>query len=640
MSLIKQIQDSQKSKSNQMKKLSLKFLTLVFMMALVTVGCNKDDEMIDPGPDPSGITFREVIEKGGTPSDPIEAESSEELDSYTEEVDGTIWECTTETVSIQDAAGGNDGFSLFSPNSNVIYPGNLLQGKTLNQGTPDIIAVKRAGGTISTDVVDGNIQSSFEVDEIAKSTVTDAINNIIAGSTGVLPANFNLKIENIQSREQFALSLGLDVNSTFVDVEAKLNYSSDTEKNTFMVNLNQSFYTMSFDIPTSLDELFDPSVTPADLQPYVGEGNPATYISDVTYGRIYYMMIESSSSITEMDAKINASFNGVATTVDAEIETSYLNELEELKISVFAYGGESGSALLTVGNTNISELASLLAQGSIIEAGKPISYVVRSVADNQIVSTQLATNYDVTNCEISGIAGALPALAHWTGNVNNMLGNVSAAYWDGNNKFILMNEQGQWLRSTYDNNGEGLLEGPYEWDGLIFNNVGATCRLTGPSDDLCVFNASGTQYSYYRSDGTWSDINQITDFFAGSCPFNAAGIGAITISSYKNYNSSNPDLPYGLGQYVFNSDGDKYSKSQYQSLTGDHFSDVFELYQWSVDNSVTDRIDGVGAATGYYLGDQITGDYYTILFNKSGTKYVVYGDVNGTGAEVIGPFDL
>jgi len=324
-------------------------------------------------------TFQAVIDNAGPMPEPAESENSETLGTTTEMVDGQNWTCTTEQQSIETAGGGNEGFPLFSPNSDVIYPGNLLQGNSLNQGTPKIIAVERAGGTISTDVLDGNIEPDVTVDAIKKSSVTGAINQIIDGSTGVVPANFYMKVKNIQSREQLALELGVDVNSSFVDLESKLGYSSDTQKNTFMVNLNQTFYTMSYDIPTSLDQIFAPSVSPDDLARYVGEGNPATYISSVTYGRIFYMLIESTSSRTEMDAAINASFNGVTTDVEVDMKIDYVAELDELSITVFAYGGEASSSLMTVGKTQLDELSALLAEGSDIRAGKPISYVVRSV---------------------------------------------------------------------------------------------------------------------------------------------------------------------------------------------------------------------------------------------------------------------
>lgn len=592
------------------------------LLFLFTTSCkkNKMEEL---------NTFRAVIDNGGGFSDPSENEETTFVGSYEEMIDGTTWECTTETVSIQDGAGGNEGFPLFSPNASVIYPGNLLQGNSLSDATPKIISVDRASGKISTDVVDGNIQPSFEVLEVTKSEVSIAVNNIIAGSTGIVPANFNLKIRNIQSREQFALELGVDVNSTFVDLESKLGYESDVSKNTFMVNLNQSFYTMSFDIPTSLDDLFAPSVTPDDLARYVGPGNPAAYISDVTYGRIYYMLVESTSSVTEMDAAINGSFNGIATQVDAEIETNYLSELDDLNITVFAYGGLSSTALLTVGTTDLSELATLLAEGSNIGSGKPISYVVRSVYDNQIVSTQLASSYDVTNCVPTGADGAPPYTEHWTGNVISSFGPVGAAYNSYGTEFILINKAGnQFLRSN-----TGSLEGPFPIDELgneacPFSAIGAAANIEGNQyGDLTMmaFDQSGTQFAYLLGGENWTSPEPISNLANGSGPFNLVGIGAIA------FNDKDPMGP--SGRYFFNKEGTKYS---YYKNNPQDFGNTHDLYEWGPDYSVTSKIPDVGAAIGFYIGN----DRFFIMFNELGTKYVVYGNLQGNGTEVIGPFDL
>jgi len=152
-----------------MKNTILKTFALLLFISILSIGCKKEknEEMEEM----ETISFQSVIDTGGEFAAPEIGETSTVSEVYTEDRDGATWECTTETVNIQDGAGGNGGFPLFSPNSNVIYPGNMLQGGSLNQGTPDIIAVERARGKISTDVVDGNIQSSFEVDKIAKSSV-------------------------------------------------------------------------------------------------------------------------------------------------------------------------------------------------------------------------------------------------------------------------------------------------------------------------------------------------------------------------------------------------------------------------------------------------------------------------------------
>ncbi len=601
----------------------------LFLPLLWFSSCQQDDEMIvDPGTPSIPTTFDEVVDLGGGCPDPIEEQRVDNSGVYTEERDGVKWECTTETQSIQKGAGGNDGFPLFSPNASVIYPGNMLQGSSLNAASPKIIAVGRAGGVISTDVVDGNIVASFEVNSISKGEVSTAINNIIAGSTGVVPANFSLSIRNVQSREQFALELGVDVNTAFVDLESKLNFSSDKSYNRFVVNLNQSFYTMSFDIPTSLDQLFAPSVTPEDLEKYVGPNNPATYISDVTYGRIYYMLIESTSSTTEMNAPINGSFNGVATKVDAEVEVDYLSTLNDLKIQVFAYGGLASSSLLTAGKTNLNDLTTLLAESSNIGSGKPISYVVRSVYDNQIVSTQLATQYDVTECKPTGADGAPPYTEHWTGNVVSKMGPIGAAYNTYGNEFVLISKDGD----QYMISNTGQLDGPYDIDQLgntscPFDGLGAACNIEGNANGdfyLQAFDKSGTNYAYMNPDGKWGNIHPISELALGTGPFNLVGIGAV---GFRHKDSQGP-----ASRYMFNREGLKYSA---YLNNPNSFGNVYNTWQWGPDYILP--FEKIGAAIGFFIGN----DLFYILFNDAGTKYTLYGNVYGDGVtNILGPFDL
>ncbi|CAN0604250.1 unnamed protein product, partial [Ectocarpus sp. 12 AP-2014] len=185
--------------------------------------------------------------------------------------------------------------------------------------------------------------------------------------------------------------------NAFAEVSADFDFSTEREYNRILVELKQNFYTMSFDIPTSLKGLFADLVTPDELAKYVQAGNPATYISDVSYGRIYYMLVESTSSYTEMNAAVEAEFNAVVGRTEVEIDASALRELNEVKIKVMAFGGESSSTIQTIGG-NLSELVNLLAESSTVSTGLPLSYVVRSVNTNQIVGVQLATQYDVTEC--------------------------------------------------------------------------------------------------------------------------------------------------------------------------------------------------------------------------------------------------
>ncbi|MEO0777815.1 MAG: thiol-activated cytolysin, partial [Bacteroidota bacterium] len=117
------------------------------------------------------------------------------------------------------------------------------------------------------------------------------------------------------------------------------------------------------------------------------------------------------------------------------------------KIKVFAYGGDASSTLLTIGKTDLNDLSQLLAESSNIGSGKPISYVVRSLYDNQIVGVQLATQYDVKNCLPSIDPNAPPYTKHWSG-LSATFGGIGAGWSVQDDEMILVNQAGdQYMRS-------------------------------------------------------------------------------------------------------------------------------------------------------------------------------------------------
>lgn len=604
----------------------MKNLTILSLIIVILISCKKDEEK----PPPELNTFAAVIASGGEFPQVTQSEEPTDTSTSTEVIEGEQWNCTTTTYDALSAGGGNNGFPLFNPNASVIYPGSLLQGNSLKQATPNVIAVDRAGGTISYDLINGNTQSYFHVDTVRKSSIQNAMNQIVANSPPDLPANFTFNYSQVQSEQALALSLGIDYSTAFTDVSSEFSFSSGSSLNRILVKLKQSFYTMSFDIPTSDAGIYAPSVTPSDLAQYVGPGNPAAFISDVTYGRIYYMLIESTSSYTEMEAQINASFTGVAASADADIDGSYLSNLDELKIKVMAFGGEATSTLLTVGESDLGNLVDLLAESTTISTGVPISYVVRSVLSKQIVSVQLATEYDVTECTPATAGNAPAYTAHWTGQILNMMGPVGAAFSGEGTEFYLISQDGtQYVKSNI-----GTLEGPFPISNLgtgdlPFTGIGAACRIDGNQESeswTMVMDMTGALYTYLRGDGSWSSqVEYVSNLANGNNPFSLNGIGAMA------FRHLDPDGP--SQRWMFNKNGDLYSL---YSNNPNSFGDVRVMGEDWGDGELPFIIPKVSAAIGFFLGN----DRYYILFNYAGTKYVVSHYVNADYTEWYGPFDL
>ena len=361
--------------------------------------CNKKND---------NLSFQNVFENGGLFEDPMNSTTkSITVDTV---VDGdSLWACSTETYSIIQ---GLQEFPLFNPNSSVIYPGNLLQGGSLKNASPDVIVVDRAAGTFSIDIISGAWSNSAYVDEVVKSKVVQAMNDIIYSSSSSIPANISFSMQEVHSEQQMALALGVDFTAYGTALQGNLGFSSNSNYNRVLVKLSQSYYTMSFDLPASYDDLFAPTVTPQDLQQYVTPGNPACYISDVTYGRVFYLLVESTSSSSNITSSINASFAALPNSPSANVNTSYLSNLENLNIKLFALGGDASTTLYTISSANVNNLVSVLGAAGDITTGVPLSYVCRAVNGNNIVSVNLATSYDVQFCEpigpIVGDYGSLP----------------------------------------------------------------------------------------------------------------------------------------------------------------------------------------------------------------------------------------
>lgn len=493
------------------------YFSIALALLTISFSCSKDEPANDPN-DPSNLTFEEVIASGGEIDSYPLSRTTEVInegepmnEDYDREEDGeTITErfiCSRQTVSVLD---GNGQFPLFDTSADVIYPGSLLQGATLSNATPSPIVVDRAGGTISYNLNNGNLSSSFTVEEVRKSTIQDGMNNIIANAGDVVPANFQLEIVQIESESQLALELGIEVETYTTQVSSDMSFSTEQTFNRTLVKLNQSYYTMSFDLPTSLEDIFAPNVTPQQLDVYVQDNNPATFISSVTYGRIFYMLIESTSSREEMDAKLDLAYGAFNNSVEAELGVSAMEELSDLKIKVIAYGGDAAGSFQLAGETNISDIANKLAESTDIRAGLPLSYVVRSVErPDQIVGVELATEYDIVNCELKGILppqGLLSLVDLFIDDENG--GGIGAMAHVSDSNILVFNKLG--TKYAWYNGNSGEVKAVFSIDdadsplGIVpLDDVGAAIQLS--NNRIYLFNTTGllnSRLSYNIADWT------------------------------------------------------------------------------------------------------------------------------------------
>lgn len=627
---------------------------LFLIVCLLICSCNKEtDSTIKPQ---GGETYEEIIARGGDfPSYPQSRteEVISESAPFTEEYDNTNkdgvatsterFECVTKKVSVLD---GNGQFPLFNSSADVIYPGSLLQGATLSNATPSPIVVRRAGGTISYNLNNGNLSSSFAVEEVKKSSIQNGMNTIISNSGDVVPANFQLEIIQVESESQMALEMGIDFESYTTKVAADLSFSSDKEYNRMLVKLNQSYYTMSFDLPTSLDQVFHPSVTPDQLSTYVQEDNPATFISSVTYGRIFYMLVESTSSREEMSAKIDASYETFKNKVEGELDAEFMQSLENLKIKVIAYGGDTNGTFQLGGETSVNAIANKLAETTEIKAGLPLSYVVRSVArPDQIVGTKLATEYDLVECQLKGTLppSAFLELVDLFANDEDG-GGIGALLNVANSNVLVFNKKG--TEYAWFNAAEGKVKAKFNIKdpnsplGVVpLDDIG--CALQLGDKRLYLFNKTGllnSRLSYTLGD--W-----IGNFDPPTTPMGEFTTDAEDGDQIFLVDDAFSDTPgYGFGGLgfqaaarvgvttytIFAKPGD-----QYALYTGTKWADPLPNVTWFDENTHTGErlFNNVGAACHVTLSSNAG---YRLLVNEDGNQLMQYKSI--PSREMAGPW--
>ena len=661
-------------------KLFSRISMIVFL--LLAIGCSKEEPITDPvDTDGDGIvdskdacpneagqasnngcpdlsSLEAVIAIGPEPeafpnsrSENVEETYEPEAEDYDKEV-GSITQqerfiCITERVSVSD---GNGEFPLFDVAADVIYPGALLQGKSLADGiNPAPIPVARGAGTISYNLINANLNSTFDVDEVSKSSIQNGMNNIIAGAIAAgqdKPAdNFNIEYHSIEQEEQLALELGVKFETFASEVKSELSFSTDMDYNRTLVKMTQSFYTMSYDIPTSIDEFFDPSVTPEQLATYVQADNPATFISSVVYGRIFYMLIESTSSRQKMDAELRATYKGVKGGASGEVSISNINSLDDVKIKVIAYGGRGSAKLL--GITDINEIADLLDESSDIRSGLPLSYTVRSVErPDKIVGTTLATSYNKVNCELIGLLAP--------GNYEN-IGNIfeegiGAATQISGKLIVLYNKSGTkycWYNLTNGGETREIFDindpnGPL--GASTFDAIGAAVLYK--TGQIYIYNEAGNAAEIYNfNESSLPGITEVPDapigvytmengankivfkdeFFENSINNQFAGENFGAATGYFNKPSSGADV-----QYYFTAAGNFYAG--YTASGSGVWGDKNETSNWATNGM---PFNEVGAACLITFGVK---DHRQLFFNKNGNEFTILNPRDSQEIQFSGPW--
>ncbi|MBN2767450.1 MAG: thiol-activated cytolysin family protein [Paludibacteraceae bacterium] len=316
----------------------------------------------------------------------IEAEMPAVVEPTVESVENDTTDEYYYHTEYYQAAAGYDEQMVLNPQTDVIYPGALVKGESILDGTYTLIAAKRKPITISTSLL-GGANASIEVQDPKLSTIREAVNALMKQEYDVPYANMSFTIEQANSEQQLDLSLRASYKGGSVNVKGGFDFSNKKVKTRLIAKFIQSYYTLDMDLPNQPSDLFE-----ADVDRKLFGSFMPMYVSTVTFGRMALFTIESELSELEVRTFLNASYANVKGSASADF-----NSLQaKSTMKVYILGGSGADASGTI--NGFEDFKKYITEGgnfSKTSPGAPVSYKLRYINDNKIGKIVFAARYPI-----------------------------------------------------------------------------------------------------------------------------------------------------------------------------------------------------------------------------------------------------
>jgi len=384
-----------------MRTKRLIYIALIAILGVAFTSCRKDNNAPTTVPQP----VVDLINNAGLLPEPPPA-----FDVTTEVLADDGLRCQTVRIT---AAQNPEEFVMLNPLTNILWPGSLVQGASLASGILQPVLVdpsKRQPGNISLAIVSSAGEPGTpmyrRVESMQFSSVNQAMNDILSGFGGHGFAQYSFSMHHIESAEDLEFRLNARFKGFGATARAGLTANFSESRTRILVRLHQSYFTMAIDIPAGFDAVFTPDITESDLRPFTGPGNPICYISSVTFGRVFYLLYESTASQEALQAALNFTFRGfgVDAGIGAEVETRAT--LAETIVQVFQLGGDAQGGITAGMAGDLDAIREFLEKGANFSAqnvGAPISYTVRHLKDGSLVRMSNTLEHTIERCVEGGI---------------------------------------------------------------------------------------------------------------------------------------------------------------------------------------------------------------------------------------------
>ena len=362
-----------------------KNLLLLPILLFLAVGCSKsDDNAVTP------LTF-DNLQPVNFANNQADITLSTQKTGYTQTNPATANIDQQYLVTVQKSTVLTPLSIVSNTMFDIIYPGSILRGSSFLQAKYDPLVLKNPFNPI---VLSLSLRGGYPVSTPTHPVLSEvrlSLNSLLALNKdkidySFVPAVIDYKSEEITTEESFkkALDIHADVSIYGGMVKAKFGYNSSTSttqsKHYVMVSLRQFLYNASID-PKHYSDWITGDINVADF----GTHEPL-YISSVDYGRIAYLLLETTQTAEEAKKMITASVEVATGYASGGVSMAYNEEMKkamsEKRITVMISGGPADLAAGITSYEGFVKFVQMPTAATLVQTSVPISYKVRRLKDN------------------------------------------------------------------------------------------------------------------------------------------------------------------------------------------------------------------------------------------------------------------
>ncbi|WP_375444400.1 thiol-activated cytolysin family protein [uncultured Fibrella sp.] len=373
------------------------------LTCLIFLGCHQPETAIKPSAEINQIVGAQT--KLSEPAPEGTVLLSDEP-SYPQIINGSGYTTRKRTFRLTKRFSthlNETGFDQADPNNGQgLYVGSIVRLKSFGQqGNLTSIGITAREQVTLTSSLPGSTPKAIQPGKAAYQTV---MNQWLQQPANVV-ASISYDAAVMNTTEQALMSQGVNVGWGPVTFANQFSTSTDLQQQDIVVAFKQIYHTVTMDYPGSAANYFTTSIDLTALRTATDPDDPLGYVSEITYGRLLFAKLHFKTSInTDKQQLLVSILSGIQQGLS--LSTELKKTLAESSVQLTVLGGDAASAtnvlVKTNGLTALESISKWIKDGANSpDKGAPISYQVRYLSDNSLVTLGASTDYnDFTNAQL------------------------------------------------------------------------------------------------------------------------------------------------------------------------------------------------------------------------------------------------